>query len=141
VSDRPTSAHDAPDPDGTGDPLDALGAVPDPLATVERSVEPEGTVVLALRGEVDVSNASYVRGEVTSAIAEVPAHLVFDLADLGFMDSSGLAILLAAAKSVPVRLRNPSESIVRLVELTGLSTVLPLEGAGEGGAPAGSAGD
>ena len=97
------------------------------LAAVVRSVDPSGTTVLALRGELDVSSAATVRDEVTAALAESPDALVFDLAGLTFMDSSGIAILLVAAKAVPVRLRRPSPAVARLIELTGLTRVLPIE--------------
>lgn len=99
-----------------------------PLATIQRSAAHDGTIVLAVAGELDVSSAPDVRTEVAAALSESPTELVFDLAGLSFMDSSGLAVLLAATKSVPVRLRNPTQAIVRLVELTGLSEVLPIDG-------------
>lgn len=106
------------------------------LASISRSAGQDGAIVLAVQGELDVSSVVDVRPAVTTAVAENPAQIVFDLAGLRFMDSSGLAILLVAAKSVPVRLRNPSPAIMRLVELTGLSEVLPIEddglGAGSG---------
>jgi anti-anti-sigma factor len=107
------------------------------LASISRSAGQDGSIVLAVRGELDVSSAADVRPEVTAAVAESPARIVFDLSELRFMDSSGLAILLVAAKSVPVRLRNPTPAIVRLVELTGLSGVLPIE---EDAPPAADAG-
>lgn len=107
------------------------------LASISRSAGEDGSIVLAVRGELDVSSAADVRPEVTAAVAESPTRIVFDLSGLHFMDSSGLAILLVAAKSVPVSLRHPSPAIVRLVELTGLSGVLPIE---EGASPPADAG-
>lgn len=97
------------------------------LASISRSAGEGGSIVLAVRGELDVSSAADVRPAVAAALAESPARIVFDLSELRFMDSSGLALLLVAAKSVPVRLRHPGAAIVRLVELTGLSGVLRLE--------------
>jgi anti-anti-sigma factor len=44
------------------------------------------------------------------------------------MDSAGIAVLIgAAAKLQHVRLRNPSPAVRRVVEITGLSDVLPIE--------------
>ena len=52
-------------------------------------------------------------------------RLIFDLGGLEFIDSSGLAVLLAAAQKVPsVQLRNPSPIVRRVVEVTGLSEIV-----------------
>ena len=42
------------------------------------------------------------------------------------MDSAGIAVLLGATRRVPaVRLREPSPAVRRVLEMTGLTTVLP----------------
>ena len=42
------------------------------------------------------------------------------------MDSAGIAVLLAASRKVPsVSLRDPSPAVRRVLEMTGLTTVLP----------------
>ena len=47
---------------------------------------------------------------------------MFDLAGLRFMDSAGIAVLLGATKRVErVSLREPSPTVRRVVELTGLT--------------------
>ncbi len=52
---------------------------------------------------------------------------MFDLRELRFMDSAGIAVLLGGARRVPtVRLRDPVPAVRRVVEVTGLTTVLRL---------------
>jgi anti-anti-sigma factor len=54
--------------------------------------------------------------------------LIFDLSRLRFMDSAGIAVLIgAAAKVKAVHLRDPSPIVRRVIEVTGLSDVLPIE--------------
>jgi len=87
--------------------------------------EDAGTVVLRLRGDVDISSVPTLQPELDRVLADAPESLAFDLAELSFMDSSGIALLLEAAHRVgTVELRNTSDSIRRLIELSGLSEIL-----------------
>jgi anti-anti-sigma factor len=96
--------------------------------TVEHWREGAGTVVVRITGEVDMSNAASVQETVDQVVGSGVEGLIFDLGGLEFIDSSGLAVLLAAAQKVPsVRLRNPSSIVLRVVEVTGLSETLPTE--------------
>jgi anti-sigma B factor antagonist len=84
-----------------------------------------GTVVLRLRGEVDISSVPKLQPELDRVLADAPDSIAFDLAELAFMDSSGIALLLGAAQSVgAVELRNTSTPIRRLIELSGLGHIL-----------------
>ena len=52
-------------------------------------------------------------------------RLAFDVAELKFMDSSGIALLVSAARQVrQVELRHPTPIVRRLIELTGLTELL-----------------
>lgn len=95
---------------------------------VSTYVDPQGTAVITLIGDVDLSNAAEL-SEAVAAVEEGPAHrLVFDLTELRFIDSAGIALLVAATKSLEdVRVRNPSPIVGRVIELTGLADVLPTE--------------
>jgi anti-anti-sigma factor len=95
---------------------------------ISTAVEPPGVAVITLVGDVDISNATRV-SETVSAIAEGrPQRLVFDLADLTFIDSAGISVLVAATSALEdVRLREPSAIVSRVIELTGLAEVLPTE--------------
>jgi anti-anti-sigma factor len=56
-----------------------------------------GYVVVALRGEVDLANASDVGAELIAAAARAPLIIV-DLAGLTFIDASGITALVRVRK-------------------------------------------
>jgi anti-anti-sigma factor len=86
-----------------------------------------GSVVVRLSGDLDIAGAPEARAVVEQALAQGPRHLTFDVTDLRFMDSSGIAVLVAAAQKVDsVTLRNPSPVIERLLKLAGLAEVFHL---------------
>jgi anti-sigma B factor antagonist len=83
------------------------------------------TPVVSLSGELDLSNTERVRSQVDDALAGGSDRLVFDLSGLEFMDSSGIALLAAAAQRVrAVEIRDPPATVRRLLELTGLTEIL-----------------
>jgi anti-sigma B factor antagonist len=89
----------------------------------------EGTAtVVKLAGEVDLSNIESVR-EMVEPVADAPSDaVVFDLAELRLIDSTGLSLLLWMAKKVPtVQVRNPPAIVQRVIDVTGLGSVLPTE--------------
>lgn len=90
--------------------------------------DPGGDALVILAGELDSSNVASLEATIASITAEHRERLVFDLSGLRFMDSAGIAVLIdAAAKVDAVRLRDPSPVVRRVIELTGLSGVLPIE--------------
>jgi anti-sigma B factor antagonist len=91
-------------------------------AKVESRRDAAGVPIVKVTGEVDMSNVDVVRQAVNLAISHDPDRIVFDLGDLEFMDSSGLAMLLAVAERISVvELRSARPLIRRVIELTGLS--------------------
>jgi anti-sigma B factor antagonist len=96
-------------------------------ATIAHGTDDAGNPVVRLSGEVDLSNADTVRAAVEPIVMLEPGRVVFDLAGLDFLDSSGLAVLLATAERVPVVLRDPKPIVQRLVETTGLGEILRIE--------------
>jgi len=86
----------------------------------------EGVPVVVVSGELDVSNVDDLRASVASVTANRPEQIIFDLRDLRYIDSAGIAVLLGAASESSVRLRDPSPAVRRVVELTGLTEVLPM---------------
>ena len=84
-----------------------------------------GTPVVSLSGELDLSNTGHVRSYLDDALAGGSERRVFDLSGLEFMDSSGIALLAAAAQRVrEVEIREPPATVRRLLELTGLTEIL-----------------
>ena len=94
-------------------------------AAIDSRTDPSGAPVIAVSGELDMSNASRLEEAVDAAVAAGPEKLVFDLSGLRFMDSAGIAVLLrAAGKVAAIELREPSPPVRRVLELTGLESVL-----------------
>jgi anti-anti-sigma factor len=86
-----------------------------------------GAPIITLAGELDISTAENLGRTVAALIASTPERLIFDLKGLEFMDSAGIAVLVGASKRVQVGLRDPSVIVRRVIELTGLTDVLPIE--------------
>ena len=95
---------------------------------IDTRIDPTGAPIVVLSGELDSSNVSTLETAVESIMARHPERLIFDLSGLRFIDSAGIAVLIRAAARVnAVSLRNPSSIVRRVVEVTGLSGVLPIE--------------
>ncbi len=84
-----------------------------------------GTAVIRLAGELDMVSVERVRAVIDEALASVSERLVFDVSELEFMDSSGIALLISVTRKVPtVEVRNPAAVVRRIIELTGLTEIL-----------------
>jgi anti-anti-sigma factor len=99
-----------------------------PVGTAKVKSDASGTVVIALIGEIDLSNVDRVRDVITPSVSNASDRLVFDLGALDFLDSSGIALLLwAAAQTKAVELRQPSDIVRRIIEVTGLTEILRMD--------------
>ena len=95
---------------------------------IDTRIDPMGVPIVILSGELDSSNVGSLEATLGSITARQPERLIFDLSGLRFMDSAGIAVLIRAAATVEaVYLRDPSPIVRRVVEVTGLSGVLPIE--------------
>jgi len=84
------------------------------------------SALLSISGEVDVVNAGELRSAALRTLCRDGHHLTLDLSAVTFIDLSGLASLLAvnrraAALGGSLRLKDPSRSVTRLLELTRLT--------------------
>jgi stage II sporulation protein AA (anti-sigma F factor antagonist) len=96
-------------------------------AHVELVAKTDDATTIAISGEIDVSNDAAVWQAVSASLDPVPPCIVFDVRDLTFMDSSGIAVLLRAAKSVArVEVHHPTRAVRRIIETTGIDRVLHL---------------
>jgi anti-sigma B factor antagonist len=91
--------------------------------------------LVRVAGELDVSTAEELRRHVRAARDE-RATLLLDLADVKFIDSSGLGVLLDASRVAaetgwPFFIVRPSSRVQRLIALTGTATQLALVESGE----------
>ncbi len=107
-----------------------LGRPEDNLSTavlIDVQLDLNGARIVALSGELDSSNVAQLEAKLASITAESSRPLIFDLSDLQFMDSAGIAVLIGAATTTSVSLRNPSPVIRRVLAITGLAGVLAIE--------------
>ncbi|MGW3335261.1 STAS domain-containing protein [Streptomyces rubiginosohelvolus] len=100
-----------------------------PVSGVERISDVGAWAVVSLFGDVDVHLVARVREVVNELVGEDRVHLVWDLKGVSFMDSAGLGVLVHTMQAVEaregsVRLAEPSEQVLRLLELTGLDEVI-----------------
>ena len=90
----------------------------------------EGTVVLTLRGELDMASADLVSARLDELRAAGEPALL-DIDELDFMDSSGLRLVLDAAEASdasgwPFSLTHGPEQVRRLFESTMVTARLPI---------------
>ena len=91
------------------------------------SVTDDGDVtVVAVAGELDVATAPSLREELYRVIDRGVSKICVDLADMDFIDSTGLGVLVGALKRVKERegslvLRSLPPSAQRVFEITGLT--------------------
>jgi anti-sigma B factor antagonist len=96
-----------------------------------RSVAQGTTHLISLGGELDFYECPEVESELMRVEAGEAEHIVVDLGQVEFIDSTGIALLVAAMRrneADPNRLRfilSESEAVQRLIELCGLQTSLP----------------
>jgi anti-sigma B factor antagonist len=81
--------------------------------------------VLTVQGELDAYTAPLLEDHIGTLLSDDVTHLVLDLSPTGFLDSSGLRALLTVhrrleASAGTLELRDASEPVVRLLEITGL---------------------
>jgi anti-sigma B factor antagonist len=89
-------------------------------------------VVVDIRGELDVIGAAELGGVVRDLVAEGAADVVLDLADVTFLDSTGLSALVAGrnlcrSRDGELTLRAPSPRAWRVLTITGLDTVFAVD--------------
>ncbi len=90
----------------------------------------EGVAVVTAVGEVDLHTAPQLEAALAEQIAAGHPRLVVDLSGVGFLDSTGLGVLVKALKAARegegwIRLVVTSPRIARVFEITGLDAQLP----------------
>ncbi len=87
-----------------------------------------GTLVFKLRGSLDLATAPTVRAALGDATDKGSHHLIVDLTQLEFLDSTGLGVLIGAHRRAAehggsLRLVARDGPILRLLNITGLIAV------------------
>ena len=85
----------------------------------------DGSVVVKLDGELDISTVEQLRDAVAEVIGSAQTCLVIDAEDLRFADSTGLALWVTWSREVPrIEIRNAHPLVLRVIQTMGLSEIL-----------------
>jgi anti-anti-sigma factor len=97
------------------------------------ALEHAGNALVAhLRGEVDMTNASFVREELTSSVPNDAHALIIDLADTRYLDSAAIEVLFELSRRLGRRRQQlllivpPESPLRRLLTLTDVGSVAPM---------------
>jgi anti-anti-sigma factor len=111
--------------------LSALRLLDDATFRLSEDAGRDGERVIRVRGELDIESAPELE---RALLRSRPAgeRVVLDLAELKFMDSTGLRVLLRARAAADegrweINLRNVPPTIRRLFDMTGVQAALPAE--------------
>ena len=90
----------------------------------------DNEMIIALKGRLDTLTAPQLEEEL-SGVTDGASILVFDFAELEYISSAGLRVLLSAQKTMSTRgdmtVRNVSDEIREIFDVTGFSDILTIE--------------
>ena len=100
----------------------------------------DGVLTVLLSGEIDHHTARRIREETDSLIQQRrPSLLRLDFSGVGFMDSSGIGLImgryaLCKSRGIEFRLAGADERVVKILDMAGLCSVIKTEPAVKGSA-------
>jgi anti-anti-sigma factor len=98
-------------------------------AQIDLSETDPGCVTATISGELDIQSVDRLNGAIDQLLARPLTRIDFDLSDVDFMDSSGLALLLRLTNQFgPAHVKGAKPIIRRVIEVSGLAGILRLEG-------------
>jgi anti-sigma B factor antagonist len=102
---------------------------PDGLIRLNHVILPDGAVVIAISGDLDLATADRTVRYVSEIIDQHEGPISADLSSLRFCDACGLGALIRVATYAErqgrwVELAQPSEALVRIMRLTGVDARL-----------------
>lgn len=89
----------------------------------------DGRTVVSVHGEIDAYTAPRLREVLSDLLRQGKVDVVVDLREVSFIDSSGLSVVITAAKAArrdggDIVLASPSPVVFRVFEIAGLTKVL-----------------
>ena len=88
---------------------------------------PDGTTILVLAGDLDLTTVPALTWDLEQALARPPRRLVLDLARVTFVDVAAARLLAGSPRSLPAAgppvLRRASPEARRVLALTGLDSL------------------
>ena len=92
----------------------------------------DGDLRVYLSGELDECSANRIRDVIDEIILKPTTknRVIFNFSDVSFMDSTGIGMLIGRykklkAKGVLVFIENPSKTVERILEISGLYKIMP----------------
>lgn len=95
------------------------------------NTEVDGRTVLAVGGEIDLATAPQLRRRLIELVNGGCRNLVVDLSKVGFIDSTGLGVLVGARRRIKeaegdLVLVIPQDTIRALFRVTGLNEIFTI---------------
>lgn len=89
---------------------------------------------IAVAGEVDISNASTLRDAIDLALEQPTDQVVLDLAQVSYIDSTGIGVLVGAAHHAAEHQKgfsavNAQPGVMRVVQLLGVDQEISITAA------------
>ena len=93
--------------------------------------DPSGVLVVSVDGQLVVANRQELKQMVLKALEEGESRFVVDFSGTGYIDSSGLGVLVSVSKKIreaggELRLCGLNEDLRMLFELTKLDTLFTI---------------
>lgn len=93
----------------------------------------ESVTVVRLEGNLDTNTSSQAQDRLNQLIEGGASKILVNFADVDFVSSAGLRILLATAKKLTgsggnLRISNLNETVAEVFEISGFSTILNVFG-------------
>jgi anti-sigma B factor antagonist len=88
-------------------------------------------IVVDVSGEIDVYTAPKLRDKITELVADGIYHIVIDMEDVQFLDSTGLGVLVGGLKKVrahdgSLSLVCTQDRLLKIFQITGLAKVFAI---------------
>jgi anti-anti-sigma factor len=92
----------------------------------------ESAAVVTLAGELEYSTAGTLRSTLLELAHGDASAVVLDMADVAFLDSTGISLLIQAKqrfdeRGATVKLRHPSPRVSRVLEIAGVADLFDIE--------------
>ena len=82
-------------------------------------------MIIKLVGRIDSNNASTIEADILNQIGESKEEIIFDAADLDYISSAGLRVLLRVKKANPnVKVINVNSTVYEILDMTGFTEIL-----------------
>ncbi len=97
---------------------------------------PDERALLVVCGEVDIYTSPQLHEALDEAVDGGARHLLVDLSEVAFIDSTGLGVLIGATKQLQLRggalvIVCPQEKIRRVFQITALDQILAMHASRE----------